>query len=98
MEIDEEATYYMDVDPVVLMLRGEGAYWEPPTIMGATTELKNWAWEGGAHPMEDSIRKIKTTKPITPVKNIVYVPIESISASISVPVEFVCDSFLVEFD
>ena len=40
MEI-EEAMDYMDVDPTVLMLREEGAYWEPLTIVEATTELKN---------------------------------------------------------
>ena len=43
MEIDEENTNYMDVDTSVLMLVEEGAYWEPPTIVEATTKLKNWA-------------------------------------------------------
>ena len=42
-EVKEEATYYMDVDPIVLMLREKGAYWEPSAILEATTELKNWA-------------------------------------------------------
>ena len=58
--------------------------------------------------MEDSVRKIKTvksvtfakkiktTKPITSTKNIVFVPIKSIFASVSIPVKPVCDSFLVE--
>ena len=76
--------------------------------MEATTELKNWAWEGAAHLMEDSVRKIKTVKSvifakkiktvesITPAKNIVFVPTESISTSVSIPVKSVCDSFLVE--
>ena len=41
MEIDDEVTDYMDEDPTVLMLREEGTYWEPPTIVEATTELKN---------------------------------------------------------
>ena len=41
MEVEEEVTDYMDVDPTVLMLREERAYWEPPTIVEATTELKN---------------------------------------------------------
>ena len=41
MEIDEEATNYMDEDPVVLMLKEEGNYWEPPAIIEATTKLKN---------------------------------------------------------
>ena len=76
--------------------------------MEATTELKNWAWEGAAHPMEDSMRKIKTVKSVTftkkikttelvtPAKNIVFVSIESIFASVSIPVKSVCDSFPVE--
>ncbi|KAL0008519.1 hypothetical protein SO802_010021 [Lithocarpus litseifolius] len=109
MEIEEEATDYIDVDPPVLMLKEEGAYWEPPTIVEATTELKKWAWEGAAYPMEDSVRKIKivksvtftkkieTIEPITPAKNIVSVPIESISASVSIPIKSVCGSFPFEF-
>ena len=83
MEIEEEAMDYMDVNPLVLMLREEGAYWESPAIMEEikTIELVTFA------------KKIKTAKPITPTKNIVFVPIESISASVSIPVKFVCDSF-----
>ena len=110
MKIDEEATDYMDEDPTVLMLREEGTYQELPTIVEAITELKNWAQEGAAHPMEDFVKKIKTiqlvtfakkiktTELVSPTKNIVYVPIKSIFASISIPVKSVCDSFLVEFD
>ena len=76
--------------------------------MEATTELKNWAWEGAVDLMEDSVRKIKTvksitfakkiktTEPVTPSKNIVSVPIKSISASVSILVKSVCDSFAVE--
>ena len=76
--------------------------------MEATTKLKNWAWEGAAHPMEDSLRKIKTVKsvtfakkiktaePVIPAENIVSIPIESSSANIFVPVKSVYDSFLVE--
>ena len=41
MEIDDEATDYMDEDPTVLMLRKEGTHWEPPTIVEATIKLKN---------------------------------------------------------
>ena len=41
MKVEEEVTDYMDIDPAILMLREEGAYWEPPAIMEATTELKN---------------------------------------------------------
>ena len=65
MEVEDEATDYTDVDPTILILREEGAYWEPPAIVEATTELKNWAWERAAHPMEDSVRKIKTIKLVT---------------------------------
>ena len=43
MEIDNEGTNYIDVDLTVLMLREEGAYWEPLAIVKATTEMKNWA-------------------------------------------------------
>ena len=43
-------------------------------------------------------KKIKTIKPITPAKNIVSIPIESISASISIQVKSVCDSIPVESD
>ena len=76
--------------------------------MEATTEWKNWAWEGAAHPMEDSVRniksiksvtfakKIKIAKLVTPAKNIVSILIESIFASVSILVKFVCDSFPVE--
>ena len=76
--------------------------------MEATTEWKSWAWEGVAHPMKDFVRriksiksvtfakKIKTAKPVTPAKNIVSVPIDSISNSVSIPVKSICDSFLVE--
>ena len=58
--------------------------------------------------MEDSVRKIKTIKLVTfakkikivelvtLAKNIASVPIEFISASVSIPVKSVCDSFPVE--
>ena len=110
MEINEEATDYMDEDLALLMLREEGTYWEPPAIVEAIIELKNWAWQGAAHPMKDYVKKIKTVKsvtfakkiktaePVTPAKNIVSVPIESISTSISILVKSVCDSFPVESD
>ena len=110
MKIDEEATDYMDEDPKLLMLREEGTYQEPPAIIEATTELMNWAQEGAIRPMEDSVKKIKTVKlvtlakkigtiePVTPTKNIVSIPIESIFASISIPVKSVCEIFPVEFD
>ena len=90
MEVEE------GVDPIVLMLREEGVYWESPTIVEAKTELNNWAWEGSAHPMEDYVRKIKTAEPVTLAKNIVSVPIKSIFASVSIPIKFICDSFPVE--
>ena len=41
MEVKEEDTNYMNVDPLVLMLREEGAYWEPLAIVEAMTELNN---------------------------------------------------------
>ena len=99
----------MDEDPLVLMLREEGARWESSAIVEATTELKNCAWEGATHPMEDSMKNIETIEPITPVKkiktielvtlakNIVSIPIKSNSASIIVPVEYVCDRIPIEF-
>ena len=46
--------------------------------------------------MEDSLKKIKTNKPITPTKNIIFVPIKSISASIIILVESVYDRVLIE--
>ena len=96
MEINEEAEDYIKEDPAVLMLREERTYWEPLAIVEATTELKNWAWEGAAHPMEDSVKKIKTIEPVTPTKNIVSIPIKSVSASIIVPVESICDRIPIE--
>ena len=94
MEIDGEGTNYMDEDPMVLMLREEETHWEPPAIVEATTELKNWAWEGIAHPMEDSVKKIKLVEPITP--DIVSIPIESVYASIIVPIESVYNRIPIE--
>ena len=47
--------------------------------------------------MEDSLEKIKTVEPITPTKNIVSIPIESISASIIFPVESVYYCIPIEF-
>ena len=41
-------------------------------------------------------KKIKTAELVTPAKNIVSIPIESISTSVSIPVKSICDSFLVE--
>ena len=58
--------------------------------------------------MEDSVKKVKTivsitlakkikiVKPIAPAKNIVSVLIESIYASITILVNFVCDSIPIE--
>ena len=76
--------------------------------MEATIELKNWVWEGVAHPMEDFMRKIrtfksvtfakkiKTVEPVTLTKNVVSISIESIFASVSIPVKSVCDSLPVK--
>ena len=46
--------------------------------------------------MENSLKKIKTDKPITLAKNIIFVPIKSISASIIVPVQSIYDRVLIE--
>ena len=97
MEIDTQGTNYMDEDPMVLMLREKGTRWEPAAIIEATIELKNQAWEGAAHPKKDSSKKIKTVEPITPAKNIISIPIESISTSINIPIESVYDHSLIEF-
>ena len=43
-------------------------------------------------------KKIKTVELVTPAKNIVSVPIESISASISIPVQSICNSIPIEPD
>ena len=43
-------------------------------------------------------KKIGTIEPVTPTKNIVSILIESIFASISIPVKSVCEIFPVEFD
>ena len=105
MEVKEEDTNYINVDPLVLMLREEGTYWEPLAIVEATTELKNWAGEGVVLPVEESVRKIKsatfakkikTAELVTPTRNVVFVLIESIFASVSIPVKSVCDSFPIE--
>ena len=42
------------------------------------------------------MEKIKTVKSITPTKNVVSIPFESISASITIFVEFVCDHIPIE--
>ena len=47
--------------------------------------------------MEDSLEKIKTTKPITSTKNIVSILIEYVSVNIIVPIESVCDRVPIEF-
>ena len=73
MEIDGEGMDYMDEDLMVLMLREEGTHWEPLATVEVTTKLKNWAWEGAAHPMEDSMEKIKNVKPITLAKKSVSI-------------------------
>ena len=45
-----------------------------------------------------SVTLAKKIKPVTPTKNIVFVPIESIYASISIPIKSICDSSSVESD
>ena len=97
MGISGEGMDYMDEDLLLLMLREEETHWKLLAIIEATIELKNWAWEGAAHPMEDFVEKIKKVEPITPVENIVSIPIKSIFASIIVPVKFVCNRIPIEF-
>ena len=89
MEVEE------GVDPIVLMLREEGVYWESPTIVEAKIELNNWAWEGAAHPMEDYVRKIKTIKSVTFVKKIKTVePVTLAKNIVSVPIKSILPVFL----
>ena len=76
------------------MVKEEGTHWEQATIVEATIELKNWAWEGATHLMEDPLKKIKTIEPLIPTKNIISIPIESISTSIIILVESVKNSTL----
>ena len=56
------------------MVKEEGTHWEQATIVEATIELKNWAWEGATHLMEDTLKKIKTIEPLIPTKNIISIP------------------------
>ena len=47
------------------------------------------------HPMEDSLEKIKTVEPITPAKNIISIPIESVCDHVpieSIPVKSIKNS------
>ena len=46
--------------------------------------------------MEYSLEKIKTIEPLTPAKNIISIPIESVSTSIVVPVKSICDRVFME--
>ena len=91
MEVDGEGPDYMDEDLRVLMLKEEGTHQEPDAITKATIELKNYAWEGAAHLMEDPLERTKTTKPVTSTKSIISIPIESVFANIAIPVESICD-------
>ena len=92
-KVNDEATNYMDEDPTMLTLREEGTYWEPLAIIEATIELKNWAWEGAAHPMKDFVKKIKTVKSL--LRKILFLSL-FVSASIIVPIEFFCDRIPIE--
>ena len=91
MGISGEGMDYMDEDLLLLMLREEETHWKLLAIIEATIEVKNWAWEGAAHPMEDPLEKTKTTKPFTPTKSIISIPIESFFANIVILVKFVHD-------
>ena len=96
MEADGENTDYINKEPMELMLREERTHQEPNTIVETVTELKNWAWERAAHPMEDFLEKIKTVEPLTPTKNIISIPIKSVSTSIVVPIKSICDRVPIE--
>ena len=93
MEIDGEGTNYMDENLMVLMLREEETHWEPPAIVETTIELKNWAWEGAAHPMKDFMNKIKNVESLLP--KILFLSL-FVSANIIVPIEFFCDRIPIE--
>ena len=93
MEIDGEGTNYMDENLMVPMPREEETHWEPPAIVETIIELKNWAWEGAAHPMKDFVKKIKTVKSLLP--KILFLSL-FVSASIIVPIEFFCDRIPIE--
>ena len=45
--------------------------------------------------MEDPLEKTKTTKPFSPTKCIISIPIESIFANIAIPVESACDHVFI---
>ena len=98
MEVDGKSIDYMDEDHKVLMLREEMTHQEPTAIVKAITELKNWEWEGATYLMEDSLKKIKTIEPFSPAKNIISIPIEFVSASIFILVEFVCDCVSISIE
>ena len=42
------------------------------------------------------VKKIKTIEQVVPTKNIVSIPIEFVFASITIPIESVCDSIPIE--
>ena len=42
------------------------------------------------------VKKIKTIEPIIHIENIVFIPIESVSVSITIPIQSVCDSIPIE--
>ena len=89
----EEDADYMDIsseysrdDPMeideIYMLRSGEAYKEVPAITTIISELKNWTWEGSC-PVEDHQKETKffeSTK--------IIVPIESISTSTPIPINF----------
>ena len=98
MEIDGRGIDYVDENPLVLILREEGTCQESLAIIKATIELKNWAREVAAQPMEDSTMKIKTVEPITLIKKIKTIePVILAKNIISFPIEFVCDNSPINF-
>ena len=71
----------MEIDEIYMLRSGE-AYKEVPAITTIILELKNWTWEGSC-PVEDHQKETKffeSTK--------IIVPIESVSTSTLIPVNF----------
>lgn len=79
----------------VCMLQEGNARKEISTITTATSEMKNWTWEGG-HLTEDYLIETKSFNSSKPIKK--FVSIKSASSSISIPVNLsTFESFVNSF-
>ena len=58
--------------------------------------MENSVWKIKTVKSVTFAKKIKTVEPITPTKNIVSIPIESISSNVSIPVKSIYDSFSIK--